>query len=377
MPKLLFLISEDWFFVSHFLPMARAAREAGFEVVVAARMRAHRERIEAAGCRVIPFEIERGSVAPLSVLRGLKRAYDIVRTEKPDIVHCIALRMIILGGIPAKLAGARSLVLAPTGLGHLWISEGLNDRLMRFVTRALVVPMLRGPRTHFLFENGEDPPELGLDAAGADVTIVPGAGVDPAVFPQMPAPAAPPLRVAVVARMIRPKGIAEAVEAVRLAQDMGAPVELDLYGGRDPENPLSIAEADLRRWSQQRGIAWHGVTNDVPAVWRDHHVALFLSSYREGVPRTVTEAAACGRPIVTTDAVGCRELVRDEVEGLLVPPGDIAAAARALHRLAGDAALRARLGAAAHRRFLDRFTEHAVRNGVGELYRKAISAPII
>jgi len=374
MPKLLFLISEDWFFVSHFLPMARAAREAGFEVVVAARMRAHRERIEAAGCRVIPFEIERGSVAPLAVLRGLKRAYNIVRTEKPDIVHCIALRMIILGGIPAKLAGARSLVLAPTGLGHLWISEGLNDRLMRFVTRALVVPMLRGPRTHFLFENGEDPPELGLDAAGADVTIVPGAGVDPAVFPQMPAPAAPPLRVAVVARMIRPKGIAEAVEAVRLAQDMGAPVELDLYGGRDPENPLSIADADLRRWSQQRGIAWHGVTNDVPAVWRDHHVALFLSSYREGVPRTVTEAAACGRPIVTTDAVGCRELVRHEIEGLLVPPGDATAAARALHRLAGDAALRARLGAAAHRRFLERFTEHAVRSGVSELYRKAISA---
>jgi glycosyltransferase involved in cell wall biosynthesis len=374
MPKLLFLISEDWFFVSHFLPMARAAREAGFEVVVAARMRAHRQQLEAAGCRVIPFEIERGSVAPLAVLRGLKRAYDIVRTEKPDIVHCIALRMIILGGIPAKLAGARSLVLAPTGLGHLWISDGLNDRLMRWATRVLVVPMLRGPHTHFLFENSEDPPELGLDAAGSDVTIVPGAGVDPAAFPRMPEPPPPPpLRVAVVARMIRPKGIAEAVEAVRLAQDMGAPLELDLYGGRDPENPLSIAEADLRRWSQQSGINWHGVTNDVPAVWHDHHVALFLSSYREGVPRTVTEAAACGRPIVTTDAIGCRELVRHEVEGLLVPPGDVAAAARALHRLAGDTALRARLGAAAHRRFLERFTEDAVRSAVSELYRKAIS----
>jgi glycosyltransferase involved in cell wall biosynthesis len=154
---------------------------------------------------------------------------------------------------------------------------------------------------------------------------------------------------------------------------MGAPVELDLYGARDPENPLSIAEADLRRWSQQPGIAWHGATDDVPAVWRDHHVALFLSSYREGVPRAVTEAAACGRPVVTTDAVGCRELVRHEVEGLLVPPGDVAAVAQALHRLAGDAALRARLGAAAHRRFLDRFTEDAVRSAVGELYRKAIS----
>ena len=370
MPKLLFLISEDWFFVSHFLPMARAAREAGFEVVVAARVKDHRERIEAAGCRVVAFEIERGSIAPLAVLRGLKRAYDIVRAEKPDIVHCIALRMIILGGIPAKLAGARALVLAPTGLGHLWISNGPLDRLMRFGTRALV-RCLRGPRTHFLFENAEDPPELGLDAGDDQVTIVPGAGVDPAEFPRMPEPPAPPLRVAVVARMIRPKGIAEAVEAVRAARRMGAAIELDLYGARDPSNPLSIPEADLRRWSREPGIAWHGATGDVPAVWRDHHVALFLSSYREGVPRTVTEAAACGRPIVTTDAVGCRELVRNDIEGILVPPGDVEAAARALVRLTGDAALRARLGAAAHQRFTERFTEAAVRSAVGDLYRKA------
>lgn len=372
MPKLLFLISEDWFFVSHFLPMARAAREAGFEVVVAARVKDHRARIEAAGCRVIPFEIERGSVAPLAVLRGLKRAYDIVHTEKPDIVHCIALRMIILGGIPAKLAGARALVLAPTGLGHLWISNGLIDRLMRAGTRALV-RLLRGPRTHFLFENAEDPPELGLDAASKEVTIVPGAGVDPAEFPQMPEPPAPPIRVAVVARMIRPKGIVEAVEAVRAARRLGAPVELDLYGARDPANPQSIAEAELQRWSQEPGIVWHGATNDVPAVWRSHHVALFLSTYREGVPRTVTEAAACGRPIVTTDAVGCRELVRNDIEGILVPPGDVDAAARALVRLAGDAALRVRLGAAAHKRFTEGFTEQAVRQAVSNLYRMALT----
>jgi glycosyltransferase involved in cell wall biosynthesis len=371
MAKLLFLISEDWFFVSHFLPMARAARDAGFEVVVAARVKDHNQRIEAAGCRVIPFEIERGSVTPLAVLRGLKRVYDIVRVERPDIVHCIALRMIILGGIPAKIAGARTLVLAPTGLGHLWISNGLAERLMRFGAR-VVAWLLRGSRTHFLFENAEDPPDLGLDAADPQVTVVPGAGVDPVEFPQMPEPPTPPLRIAVVARMIRPKGIAEAVEAARVARGKGAAVELDLYGVRDPSNPLSIPEADLRRWSAEPGIAWRGATADVPAVWRDHHAALFLSTYREGVPRSVTEAAACGRPIVTTDAVGCRELVRNDIEGILVPPGNIEAAADALVRLAEDAALRARLGAAAHRRFTERFTEEAVRTAVGALYRRAL-----
>jgi glycosyltransferase involved in cell wall biosynthesis len=373
MPKLLFLISEDWFFVSHFLPMARAAREAGFEVAVAARINSHRERIEEAGCRVIPFESERGSIDPLAVMRGLKRAYDVVRAEKPDIVHCIALRMIILGGIPARLAGQGSLVLAPTGLGHLWISNRPRERMMRWTVRTAVVPLLRGPRTQFLVENADDPRDLGLDAGDANVTIVPGAGVDPAEFPLMPEPPSPPLRVAVVARMIRPKGIVEALEAVRAARRMGAAVELDLYGALDPANPLAIAEADLRRWSQEPGIAWHGATDDVPAVWRTHHVAMFLSTYREGVPRTVTEAAACGRPIVTTDAVGCRELVRHDIEGLLVPPGDVAAAAQALVRLAGDPALRARLGSAAHKRFIEGFTEQAVRDAVGNLYRRMVS----
>jgi hypothetical protein len=133
MKKLLFLVSEDWFFVSHFLPMARAAKADGFEVVVATRVNAHGERIAAEGCRVIPFDIERGSIAPPEIFRGLSRAYCIERDERPDIVHCIAVRMIILGGIPARLAGARALVLAPTGLGHLWISIRPLDRLMRLV----------------------------------------------------------------------------------------------------------------------------------------------------------------------------------------------------------------------------------------------------
>jgi glycosyltransferase involved in cell wall biosynthesis len=218
-----------------------------------------------------------------------------------------------------------------------------------------------------LFENTDDPREFGLDPAGPDVAIVGGAGVDPAQFPASPAPPAPPVKAAVVARMLVPKGIAETVAAVRRARAQGAPVELNLYGAPDPSNRRSYSEDQLRQWSAQPGVAWRGPTDDVARVWRENHVAVLLS-YREGLPKGLVEAAAAGRPIVTTDVTGCREVVRDGIEGLLVPLGDIDAAARALARLAGDAPLRARMGAAAHARFRERFTEEAVMRTMTELY---------
>src|SRR5437016_2526388 len=131
MPKLLYFFSEDWAFSHFFLPMARAAREAGFEVVVATRVRNHADRIVAAGCRVISLEAERRSLGPIEVLRGFARMMRIVRDERPDVVHCIAVRMVVLGALASRLAGARCLVLAPIGLGHLWIENGPIERIAR------------------------------------------------------------------------------------------------------------------------------------------------------------------------------------------------------------------------------------------------------
>jgi glycosyltransferase involved in cell wall biosynthesis len=359
MAKLLFFHSEDWAFCRHFLPMARAAQAAGFEVAVAVRVRQDADRLAAAGCRVIPLEAERRSLGPLEILRSFARMVRIVRAERPDIVHCIALRTVVLGGLAARLARVPRLVLAPTGLGHLWIENGPVERVVRPLARVVIGRVLRGRSTSYLFENSEDPREFGLDPAGADVTIVGGAGVDPAQVPVMLEPPAPPVKVAVVGRMLVPKGIAETVEAVRRARAQGAPIELNLYGEPDPSNRRSYSEAQLREWAAAPGIAWHGPTDDVARVWRENHVAMLLS-YREGLPKTLVEAAAAGRPIVASDVTGCREVARDGVEGLLVPLGEVEAAAQALVRLAGDPALRARLGAAAHARFMEHFTEAAV-----------------
>jgi glycosyltransferase involved in cell wall biosynthesis len=371
MKKILYLVTEDWFFVSHFLPMARAARELGLEVVVVARTGERASRLAAEGLRVIPLNVERRSLGPLNAIRNVVEARRIIRAERPGIVHCIALRPVVLGGLAARLAGVTNLVLAPTGLGQLWVEQGAVARAGRAVIR-FAVARLRGARTRFLFENRDDPREFGLDPDVAEVTIVGGAGVDPAEFPMRPEPPAPPVKVAVVSRMIAAKGIADAVEAVRRARALGATVELHLFGDPDLSNRDAISEATLRQWSSEPGITWHGRTNDVARVWQEHHVALLLSYYREGLPRTLLEAAAAGRPIVTTDAVGCRELVRDGKEGILVPLHDIERAARALKELAADPALRARLGAAANARVQERFTEDAVRKAVGGLYRSML-----
>jgi glycosyltransferase involved in cell wall biosynthesis len=374
MPKLLYFATEDWAFHMHFLPMARAARAAGCDVVVAARLRHHADGLAAAGLRVVSLENERRSLAPIEIVRSLLRMVAIVRSERPDIVHLISLRMAVLGGLAARLAGAKALVIAPTGLGHLWIEDGFIQRVGRAFVRLIVGRWLNGPGTRYLFENPEDPREFGLDPGDPAVTIVGGAGVDPVEFRQLPEPPLPPLKVAVVARMVATKGIAETVAAVRLARERGAPLELHLFGAPDPSNRRAISDGELRRWAAEPGICWHGLVTDIARIWAEHHVAILLT-YREGLPRSLVEAAAVGRPIVATDVVGCREVVRDGIEGFLVPLGDIKAAAGALVRLAQDEGLRARLGAAGHRRFCERFTQDAVQLTVGTLYGSMLGKP--
>ena len=369
MPKLLYLVTEDWFFVSHFLPMARTARAAGFEVVVATRVRDHAARIEAEGCRVVPLEGERQQPRPVwPSCASFSASPAIVRAERPDIVHCIALRMVALGGLAARFGGAKRLVLAPTGLGLLWSEDSAVNRVARAVLRFVIGRWLRGEQTRYLFENTDDPREFGLENSPA-VTIVPGAGVDPADFPALPEPPAPPLKVAVVARMIEAKGIADAVAAVRRARELGAPVELDLYGAPDPSNRRSCSEADLRQWSREPGIRWHGPVADVAEVWRTHHVAMLLTWYREGVPRSLIEAAASG---AADRHHGRARLPRSGARRPGRHPGSVAG-----HRGGRARAGRpcratptcARASAAARMRgSSERFTEAAVRAAVGTVY---------
>src|SRR5262249_45321794 len=186
MPKLLFFHSEDWAFCQHFLPMARAAQAAGFEVAVAVRVRNDAARLAAAGCRVVPLEAERRSLSAFEIVRSFVRMVRIVRDERPDVVHCIALRPVVLGGLAARLCGVRRLVLASTGLGHLWIENGPAVRLARPLARFAIGRVLCGGGARYLFEDPADPRAFGLEPDDADGAVGGGAGVDAGEFPAPP-----------------------------------------------------------------------------------------------------------------------------------------------------------------------------------------------
>lgn len=375
-PKLLFVATEDWFFASHFLPMARAARELGFDVAVIARERQHRRAIEATGARLIALEAERRSLDPRALFRQVRALQRLIAAEKPDILHCIALKPIALAGFAGMLAGVERRVYALTGLGFIGASRSVLAAGARLAARFWLRGVIDGPRVRFLFENPDDPVMLGLDPQDASkVAIIGGAGVDPLLLLPQPMPPAPPLKAAIVARMLWSKGVDLAVEAVRLARAEGARVELTIHGAPDPSNPKAIPEATLKEWTARPGIAWAGPTRDIESVWRKHHLCILPSRGGEGLPRTLLEAAACARPLLTTAVPGCRSFVRDGQDGMVVPPDDAPALAQALVVLAGAPGLAERMGANARARLLDGHTERDVMEAVKTLYTDMLAAP--
>ncbi|MFI4995590.1 MAG: glycosyltransferase family 4 protein [Hyphomicrobiales bacterium] len=371
MKSLIFIVTEDWFFASHFLPMLRAAREAGFAPAVICRVDRHRAAIEAEGARVIPLDADRGRREIGAALATIRQLTRILRAERPEIVHLIALWPIALGGMAAKLAGVRRRVYAVTGLGFLGAASTPSARAARLAMRLLLRGPLDGRNVRFLLENPDDARLLGFDPGTAKrLVIVGGAGVDPDRYAPCPQPAMPPLKIAVIARMLWSKGIDVAVEAAKLARAQGAAIELSLYGEPDPTNPKTIPRETLEAWNREPGVVWRGRTEDAAGVWREQHVCCLPSRGGEGLPRTLLEGASCGRAVLTSDVPGCRALVRDGVEGLLVPPGNARALAAAMVRLARDPALSARLGEAARKRVLSGFTERHVIDAVAAMYRE-------
>lgn len=339
-PKLVFVVTEDWYFVSHRLPLAVAAREAGFDVTVLTRCSGAHRAIEAAGVGVMPFAMNRRGLNPLGLLRETWALARIYRRLRPDIVHHVALRPVVVGGLAARLAGVPAVVSAVAGMGYLftdarrvWLAA-IMRRLLRFV-------LARG---RVIVQNPDDFAALAaLTGAPSRIRLIPGAGVDVETFSPA-APPAGPVCIVLAARMLWDKGVGEFVAAAEMLASEGIEARFLLAGAPDPDNPAAVPEATLRSWHGRWGVEWIGHQADMAALYRSAHIACLPSYYREGLPKSLLEAAACGLPIVTTDAPGCREVVRDGVNGLLVPVRDAGALAAALRILIGDAALRRRMG---------------------------------
>jgi glycosyltransferase involved in cell wall biosynthesis len=367
-PKLLFLVTEDWYFVSHRLPLALAARDAGYAVTVAAREGAHGQMIRDAGLAFIPFELSRrGGNAVMEIARLVS----LYRRERPAIVHHVALKPVLYGSLAARLAGVTWVINAVAGLGWLFTSGGLVVRLARPVICTVLAKLLAAPDSRVIVQNPDDLALLKTAGVPQDhLRLIRGAGVDTALFTPVSAPPLP-VTVMLVARMLWAKGVGEFVAAARRLHGEGLSARFVLVGEPDPANPAAVPLADLQAWHGRDGIEWWGRREDMPVVLRQAHVAC-LPSYREGLPKSLLEAAACGLPIVTSNTPGCREAVAEGDNGFLVPVRDADALAVALKKLILDAELRRRMGERSRARSLAEFSQEIVVRQTLALYRELV-----
>jgi len=341
--RLLFVVTEDWYFCSHRLALACAARDAGYEVWVATRVDQHEQTIRAEGFQLVPLQMERSSLSLRSQYLAWRELTRVYREVKPDIVHHVALKPVLIGSMAAQRAKVPAVVNALAGLGFVFASESRQARALRPFIRAWFRHVLNRGNSRLILQNPDDAHMFVKNklVTAERIVMIRGSGVDVRHYHVLPEPEGVPT-VALVARMLRDKGIVELVEAARLLRAQGRAVRIILAGGLDELNPSCLHEKEIRAWEHEGLVEWWGEVEDVRTVWAQAHLAV-LPSYREGLPKSLLEAAACGRALIAADVPGCREIVQHEKNGLLVPARTSAPLATAIGRLLNDTAMRARM----------------------------------
>lgn len=368
--KLLFFVTEDYYFVSHRLGLALAAQADGYDVSVVTRVRQHGDVIRNAGLRLIPFEIARSSLNPFSEVMTVRRLVSLYRRERPDLVHHVAMKPILYGSIAARLAGRPAIVNAVAGMGWLFTSRTGWARWLSGPVRNILARALRAGIS--LVQNPDDVRllvEMGVPQT--HIRRIAGSGLDVRAFQDGSPPEGSPL-VVLPARLLWDKGVGEFVAAARLLRQRGSTARFLLAGEPDPLNPASIPSTQVAEWVREGVVEHAGWVADMPSLLARCHVVC-LPSYREGLPKALLEAAAAGRPIVTTDVPGCREVVTHGENGLLVPPRDVPALADALQRMIEDADLRTRLGASGRARAEQQFALDTIVRQTLAIYREALA----
>jgi len=360
--KLLLFANTDWYLYNFRQSLATALRDGGHEVILVSPAGPYGAKLSSLGFEWIAAPMRRGSLNPLREFALLVWLWRLMRREKPDLVHGFTIKCALYGALAARLVGARR-VNAIAGMGYVFTSEELKARVLRLPLRALMRAALGGDGARLVLQNPDDVNYFEREKlAPADrIRLIRGSGVDCSRFtPRHEEPVRRgALRVALAARMLWDKGVAEFVAAARLLKDEKRSVLFLLVGAPDNGNPAAVPERQLLDWQAEGVVRWLGHVADMPDLLAGVDVVV-LPSYREGLPKTLIEAAACAKPLITTDAPGCREVVTHEVDGLLVPIGDAKALATAIARLQDDVELARRLGEAARDKALALFDERIV-----------------
>lgn len=343
-PLLLYVVNNPAFFVSHRLPLAIAAKKAGFTVQVATMDGSAVARIRELGFIHHRLPLSRSGKNPLAELRSIWAIYRLFKRVQPQVVHAVTIKPVLYGGIAARLARVPGFLAAVSGLGYIFTNE--RGGLMRWLALRLYGLALKHPRSRVIFQNSNDRDVL-LNAGvvrSEQAVLIRGSGVDLDTFNYVPEPDGPPVAL-MVSRLLLDKGIQEFITAAQKSQAAGEAVVWQIAGSPDKGNPASVTAEQMTQWHQSGVIQWLGEQTNIAELYHKSHIAV-LPSYREGLPKSLIEAAACGRAVVTTDVPGCRDAIEANVTGLLVPAQDADALYEATLTLAKNKAMRQQFGRA-------------------------------
>jgi len=342
--RVLYVDNRTKYVCSHRIPWLRGAEQAGFDVHVTTLTAGDPSGIRDAGFTYHSISEQGRSNNPLHEAQLIVRLYQLYKDLKPDLVHHITLRSILYGRLASSLMQGPKIVNGVTGLGYLFSSHDLQVRLMRKAVLWAVRALTR--REHvFIFQNPDDEQlfQSHRVVRPAASVLIKGSGVDMKRFDLKPVPSGTPV-VLFPARMLWHKGVQEFVDAARQVEAQGKQARFVMVGSVDADNPAGVPADQLKHWESEGVIEWWGYQESMPEVFAQSNIVCLPSAYREGVPKVLIEAASCGRPIVTTDMPGCREIVRDGVNGYLVPPKDASAVAEAITRLLDHPQQRLKMG---------------------------------
>lgn len=371
--KIAIVVNQADFFLSHRLELALALKKLGASPVLVCPPGSGEDRVRNLDIPVRTLSLSRSGFNPFSELRTLVQLLRLYRQERPDVVHHVTIKPVLYGTLAARLCGIPAVVNAVSGLGYVFTGRGLSAFVRRFVVRQMYRICVRHPNMRVIFQNSEDRDTFLRHRLVSSVSgvIIRGSGVDMQRFRSTPEPTGD-VTFLLVARMLADKGVREFIDAARSVRQQHRRWRFLMAGDVDPGNPSTLTVAELEA-ARAYGIEWLGRRNDMAALMSSVHVVV-LPSYREGLPKALLEAAASGRAVITTDIAGCREVVRHEVNGLLVPPRDAAALAAAMRRLGEDGELRRRMGVAGSIRAVAFSVEDVVEHTL-RVYAAVVARP--
>jgi len=345
---LLIVVNDPAFFLSHRLPIALAAMESGLDVHVATADGDSAAKIRAYGFEHHVVNLSRSGTNPVKEIKSIFMLWRLFRQIRPSLVHLVTIKPVLYGGLVARIVGIPGMVAAVSGLGSVFVTKKYRLGIVRHFVEVLYQMALRHPNTMVIFQNPSDRKVLiSIGAALENETrLIPGSGVDLNQYPALPEPSGIPV-VTMAARLLREKGVVEFVTAARTLHERGIDCEFRLVGDLDPGNPGTITEQELMQWREEGHIRVMGFRSDIAQQYAESHIVCLPSYYGEGLPKSLIEAAACGRAVVTTDMPGCRDAIVPGTTGMIVPPADAVSLANAIQTLIENEEVRKAMGVAA------------------------------